>query len=431
MSMTNGKPSLALPDLSARTLITATVVVGLVALGFWLLFRFYQVILILLAGIIISVALNPAVNRLRARGIPPGVAVAAIFGLLLLVFLLFLRFVAPLIADQAATIGTQLGEAYAAVVQRLREAPNMLVRQLAEALPAQPGLATPAPEPQSPPADGVAPSPFAQAWGYLGAAAQTVYQIGAIFLIAFFWTIEAERIKRSAVSLLPLDRRDAAREMIAEIETRIGGYVTGQLLLSLIIGSLSFVAYLIIGLPYALALALFVGIMEVIPVIGPLIGAIPAVVIGFSMSPLTALWTVVASLVIHQLEANVFGPRVMKRTMNMRPLVTLLALTAFGTLFGVLGALIALPLASVIQLFLDRLVLEAPARYDGGEDRDRIGVLRYETQALIDDVRKLIRQKEGDAPAGQDETETPEDTLEAIALDLDSLLASYRQTETA
>lgn len=429
MATNNGKSSLALPDLSARTLIMATVVVALVALGFWLLFRFYQVILILLAGIIVSVAINPAVNRLRARGVPPAVAVGSIFGLLLLVALLFLRFGAPIIADQATTIGTQLGEAYAAFVQRLREFPNMLVRQLAEGLPAQPSLPQPAPE--AAPVDPAAASPFEQAWRYLGVGAQTLYQIGAIFLIAFFWTNEAERIKRSAVSLLPLNRRDAAREMIAEIETRIGGYVAGQLLLSLIIGSLSFVAYLIIGLPYALALALFVGIMEVIPVVGPLIGAIPAIVIGFSESPLTALWTVIASLIIHQLEANVFGPRVMKRTMNMRPLVTLLALTAFGTLFGVLGALIALPLASVIQLLLDRFVLEAPARYDGGEDRDRIGVLRYETQALIEDVRKIIRQKEGDTPTTQDESETAEDTLEAIALDLDSLLASYRQTEAA
>jgi predicted PurR-regulated permease PerM len=425
--MTNGKPAYSLPDLSARQLITATVVVGLVALGFWLLFRFYQVILILLAGVIISIALGPAVNRLRQRGVAPGVAVGAIFGLLLLVALLFLRFGAPLIADQASTIGTQLGEAYTALVQRLSQAPNILLRQLAEVLPAQPGLPAAAPDP----AATAAPSPFEQVWGYLGAGVQVIYQIAAIFLIAFFWTIESELIKRSAVSLLPLNRRDAARDFIAEIETRVGGYIAGQLLLSLIIGSLSFVAYLIIGLPYALALALFVGIMEVIPLIGPLIGAIPAVVIGFSISPLTALWTIVASLIIHQLESNFFGPRVMKRTMNMRPLVTLLALTAFGTLFGILGALIALPLASVIQLLLDRFVIEAPARYDGGEDRDRIGVIRYETQALIDDVRKIIRQKEGDTPAAQDEPETPEDTLEAIALDLDSLLASYRQTEMA
>lgn len=417
------KHAFTLPDLSARALITATIVVGLVALGFGLLFRFYQVVLLLLAGIIVSIALNPAVNRLKRYGIAPALAVAVIFGLMLLVAVLFLRFGAPLITEQASTIGGQLSEAYTAAVLRLRQTPNMLVQQLVDALPLRPDL--PAPEAA---ADASTVSPLEQVWRYLGLGMQVLYQIAAIFLIAFFWTIESERIKRSGISLLPLNQRDSARDLIAEIESRIGGYVTGQLTLSLIIGGLSLVAYLIIGLPYALVLALFVAIMEVIPLIGPLIGTIPAIVIGFSQSPLTALWAVVASLIIHQLESNVFGPRVMRRTMNMRPLVTLLSLTAFGTLFGVLGAIVALPLASVIQLLIDRFLIEAPAQYEG--ERDRLGVLRYETQTLIDDMRKLIRQKEVDEPVSEENTQA-EDTLEAIALDLDSLLAQYRSKESA
>ena len=250
-------------------------------------------------------------------------------------------------------------------------------------------------------------------------------------MIAFFWTIESDRIKRTGVSLLLLNQRDPARALIGEIEQRVGGYVIGQLTLSVIIGSLSLVAYLIIGLPYAPILALFVAIMEIIPVVGPLIGAVPALVLGFSVSPLTALWTIVASLVIHQLESNVFGPRVMKRTLGMRPLVTLLALTAFGTLFGVLGAIVALPLAAVLQLFLDRLLLDAPARAEDSGARDRIGLMRYQTQELVEDVRKVIRRREEDTVQGAEDSETVEDTLEAIALDLDSLLAKIREPELA
>jgi predicted PurR-regulated permease PerM len=421
----NDKSTFTLPDLSVRTLIMATVVLASVALGFWLLFRFHLVVLLLLAGIIISIALNPAVNWLRKRGVPPAAAVAAIFGLIFLIAILFLRFGAPLLVEQASTIGAQLSEAYTAAVQRLRETNNMLVRQLIDALPSQPALPEPAPDTTA--ADPTALSPLEQAWSYLGLSMQVIYQIAAIFLIAFFWTIESERIKRSGISLLPLNQRDPARELLAEIESRIGGYVAGQLTLSLIIGGLSLAAYLIIGLPYAPALALFAAVMEIIPLIGPIIGALPAIVIGFSVSPLTALWAAIAGLAIHQLESNFFGPRVMKRTMNMRPLVTLLALTAFGTLFGVLGAIIALPLASVIQLLMDRFLIDTPLQYEG--ERDRIGVLRYETQTLIDDIRKLIRQKEDDEP-GEKERTMAEDTLEAIALDLDSLLAQYRNKES-
>lgn len=431
--MTNGKSELNLPDLPARTLVMATVVVGLVGLGFWLAFRFYLVILIVLAGIIISLALSPAVDRLKARGIPAGVAVGLIYVLLFIVGALFLRFGVPLIADQAATISAQLGEGYTSIRQELREAPNLLVQRLAESLPEALSLSDArngeGPTNGAANEEGAA-SPVGSALHYAGLGAKVLFLTGAIFLIAFFWTIESERIKRSGVALLPLNRRDSARELIDEIEQRVGSYVIGQLLLSLIMGSLALVAYLIIGLPYALVLALFVAVMEIIPLIGPIIGAVPAVVIGFSISPTTALWAIVASLVIHQLESNVFGPRVMKRTLGMRPLVTLLALTAFGTLFGVLGAIVALPLASVLQLLFDRLLVEAPSRGEDSVERDRIGLLRYETQELVEDVRKMIRRREGESPeAGEDESETVEDTLEAIALDLDGLLAQLREAE--
>jgi len=436
MANGNGKETLSLPDLSIRQLVTATLIVVGVALSFWLLFRFYNVVLLLLAGIIVSLALRPIVERLRARGVPASVAVGAIYSLLFVIALLFLRFGAPVIADQAATIGTQLGEGYSALRENLVQAPNLLIRRMAESLPEQVGLEAATPTPQeAPPPDAIlseeaeaTPSSFEQVGRYLGLTAQVIYQIAAIFLIAFFWTIESERIKRSGVALLPLSRREGARAFIGEVEDRVGAYVLGQLTLSGIMGVLSFIAYLIIGLPFALVLALLVAVMELVPLIGPLIGVLPAIVVALSESPLTALWTVIASLIIHQLEANVFGPRVMKRTLGMRPLVTLLALTAFGTLFGVLGAIIALPLTAVLQLVFDRIVQDAATQTDTGE-RDRISVLRYETQHLVEDMRRMLRQRDSEAPDTANKSETVEDTLEAIALDLDSLLAQYRQEE--
>ena len=442
--MTNGKAELNLPDLSARTLVVATLVVTSVVAGFWLVFRFHQAILILLAGIIVSLALTPVVDRLRARGVRPGLAVGVIYGLLLILAILGLRFGAPLIIDQAGNIGAQLGQGYTSIREGLQRAPSLMVQRLADSLPEEPGLPglgqseAPAPDEEQAPAGEGEPatpdvtSPIDDVWRYGGLGAMAIFQVAAIFLIAFFWTVESERIKRSTIAQLPLNRREPARELIDEIEGRVGGYVLGQLMLCGIIGSLSLAAYLIIGLPYALALALFVAVMELIPFIGPIVGAVPALVIGFSVSSTTALWTVVASLIIHQLESNFFGPRVMKRTLNMRPLVTLLALTAFGSLFGVLGAMVALPLAAVLQLFFDRFLVETSSRTEGSVERDRLGRLRYETQELMEDVRKVIRRRETEAPPNDlPESGTVEDTLEAIALDLDSLLARYRQGEEA
>ncbi len=427
--MANGKTKINLPPLSARELMIATLAVGAVVLAVVGLFRFHEVVLAVLAGIIISIALEPAVARLRARGIAPGVAVASLYGVMFVAVVLAVRFGAPVLAEQLGTIGQQLSEGYVSIVGTLRSTPNLLIQRLAGVLPEQ--LALPATPTAPPTTDVPDPGPWATVLGYGGLALKTIFQTGIIFLIAFFWTIESERIKRTGVSLLPLDKRDPARELITEIEHRVGGYVIGTLTLSAIMGALALVSYLIIGLPYAPLLAIFVGFMEIIPVIGPIIGAVPALIIGFTISPLTAVWTVVASLIIHQLEANVFAPRVMNRALGIRPLVTLLALTAFGTLFGVLGAIVALPLASVLQLFFDRFLMRTQARPNGTAERDRIGVLRYEVQELVEDVRKMFREREEEDPEEEREAEAVEDALEAVAQDLDSFLAKLREPEGA
>jgi len=336
----------------------------------------------------------------------------------------FLRFVAPLIAAQASNIGSQMQAAYVSFVERLGDAPNLLLRRIAEVLPAQPGVpANVAPAAGAGDTVVVAASPFEQLWRYVGAVATTTYQTIAIFFVAFFWTIESERIQRSGILLLPLNRREGARDLIAEMDQRVGGYVTGQLLVSLIIGTLSLIAYLLIGIPSALVLAIFVAIMEIIPFLGPLIGAVPSIVLALALSPTKVIWVLLASLTIHQLEANVFGPRVMRRTLNMRPMVTLLALTAFGSLFGVLGALVALPLAAVLQLLLDRYVLNAAPAMNTTGQRDQIGLLRYQTQELVEDIRKVLR-REGAAEVMKDEIQL-EDSIESVARDLDKLLSNY------
>ena len=230
--MLDHRPALELPQLSVRQLVTATLVVGLVTVSVWMVFRFHQVILILIAGVIISTALQPVVAWLQRRGLPAGVSVLLLFTLLAVVLGLFVRFGAPLVAEQAASIGAQLSDAYAGLREWMIESSNLLLRRLAEVLPAQPGL--PGNVPAAPTESGgveVAESPFDQLWQTVGVVAGGFYKTLAIFFVAFFWTIESERIKRSAIALLPLNRRESTRDLVTEIERRVGSYVSGQLLL--------------------------------------------------------------------------------------------------------------------------------------------------------------------------------------------------------
>jgi predicted PurR-regulated permease PerM len=140
------------------------------------------------------------------------------------------------------------------------------------------------------------------------------------------------------------------------METKVSAYIGGQSILMLVVGSMALLAYGLIGLPYILVLAFVAGVMEAVPLIGPLMGAIPALLVALSIGPDKAIWVIVATLVIQQLENSILVPRIMSRAVGVNPFVTLLALLAFSSLLGIAGALMAIPLAAIIQLLLDRFV---------------------------------------------------------------------------
>lgn len=427
--MNGDDASFPLPALTVRQLITATLVVALVILGFWLLFRFYEVVLILIAGVIISTALRPAVRRMRSYGIPSGLGVLLIYALLLVFLGATVRFGAPLITRQVSTIGEVVEEGYVTFRRVVVESSSLLLgrfgatlpEELPATVPAEPVEEEPPPVVEEP-ATGIASTDMGQATLFIGQLFRSVIGVIAIFLFGYFWTIESERVKRSFYLLLPARHRDSARELVAGIEEQITNFVTGQLFLVLIIGVVSYIAYLLIGLPNALVLAIFAGVMEAVPMVGPLIGAIPAFFVAFTESPTDAIWVAVATVIIQQLENHLLVPRVMRRTLNIRPLVTLLALIAFSSLFGVIGALIALPLAAVIQLLLERSILNSELEQESSSGRDKTTRLRYETQELVKDIRNVFRAKGDVTDAADDQIE---DSIEAIALDLDSMLAQY------
>jgi predicted PurR-regulated permease PerM len=121
-------------------------------------------------------------------------------------------------------------------------------------------------------------------------------------LLAAYWTLDGPRTVRSLLRLLPRAQRESISELIAAMETKVSAFVAGQGLLMLVIRLLSLVAYWLIGLPYLLALALVAGLMEAVPIIGPLLGAVPALLVALTLGPDKVIWVIVATLVIQQLE---------------------------------------------------------------------------------------------------------------------------------
>lgn len=397
-------------------MVYATLFVLLVLTSFFLLYRFSRIVFILFIAIVLGTAIRPAVEWLYQRGISRSGGVILVYVLLFLLVVGVGVALVPLFTQQAAAIVADIPVYYNDFRTGFIQSPSRILQQIAIQLPADLSLISL----ESPPGTAENTDMVAQSVNYINVFARSVLTLTAVFVLGFYWTLESDRSIRSMLLFVSSNRRDYIRELIAEIENKVGGFVVGQGLLCFVVGVMALGAYWLIGLPYALVLAVLAGLLEAVPVFGPVLGAIPALLIALSTDPPKAVWVIVAMLVIQGLENFLFVPRIMKRSVGVNPFVTLLALAAFSSLFGLAGALLAIPIAAVLQLLLDRFVLQPDqAQAQTLDGRDRLSLIRYETQDLIQDVRKQLRENE----TIDGSMEEIVDTLEAIAIDLDQMLA--------
>jgi predicted PurR-regulated permease PerM len=397
----------------------ATLVLVFVALSFWLLYRFNQVVFILFIAIVMGTVIRPVVTWLHRRGLPRIAGVILVYLLVLAVLISFVLLLFPLIVEQGTTIAAAVPGYYQSLREWMANYPNQLIVRLSEFLPATlPDL-----EPVQQTGQQMLAS-AGQALGYVASAAKVIFMATAILLLALHWTLDGPRTIRSLLLLVPMGQRESISELISAMETKVGFYIAGQGVLCLVIGIMALAAYLLIGLPNALVLALVAGALEAVPMIGPLLGAIPAAVIALSIAPSKLVWVIVATLVIQQVENSLLVPRVMRKAVGVNPFVSLLAIFAFSSLFGIAGALMAIPIAAIIQLLLDRFVFHPAAMEpEVSAGRDYASRLRYEAQDLAQDLRKQARLKKGGSDLRIKQTDQVMDEIEAITTDLDSLLA--------
>jgi predicted PurR-regulated permease PerM len=408
---------------SPRLVVTATLIVLAIAAAFLLLFRFYMVVFLFLVAVMLGIATKPVVAALQKRGIRPEIGVIFVYLVLLALVGLFIVIVAPMIAEQATSVVDRIPQYYTELRQALIDSNNRLVQRLALGLPIT--ISFSLGQAMTGAGGDVAPDPeaaidFGPILRTVSGALQGVFVIVALLALAFFWVREGELLVRRVLLLLPAERREPARKLYGEMESKVAAYFRGQLILCAVVGVMSLVGYVAIGLPYALGLALIMAICEAIPMIGPLLGAVPALLVALAVAPDKVLLTVLVIFVVQTSENNLLVPRVMDRSVGINPIVTILGITAFGALFGFAGALLAVPLTAMVQIVAARLMFREPSAPE--VSRSRAGILRLAAQELIQDVRKSSRTEAEETTLVDPEVERAEDLLEGIAIDLDKVL---------
>lgn len=178
-----------------------------------------------------------------------------------------------------------------------------------------------------------------------------------ILIMALFWVAFTDGLRTFVLSCFPRRLQSTGAEVLDEMSRRLGGYVRGVLINMVVVGLLAGIAAWLLGLPFVLLLAVFAALTEAIPLVGPFIGAAPAVLLGFSISPTIGFLVILAYLFIQQVENHTLVPLVMNRIVKLNPLTTLVALTIGTLLQGLLGALLAVPAAAVVQVLVVRVLV--------------------------------------------------------------------------
>jgi len=182
-----------------------------------------------------------------------------------------------------------------------------------------------------------------------------LFSAGIVLVISFYLAVQEKGVKRFLVSLTPTEHHHYASDLIERIQSKIGGWMRGQILLMLIIGVLTYIGLFFLDVKYALTLALIAGLFELIPYVGPFIALIPAAILAFIQAPLLGLLVVILYVVIQQLENYVIVPQVMKKTVGLNPIVIIIVMLIGAKLAGVIGIILSVPLTASIAEFLKDL----------------------------------------------------------------------------
>jgi len=174
-----------------------------------------------------------------------------------------------------------------------------------------------------------------------------------IAVFTFYLLLERDRMNKNLFVLFPHSQKKRVINLAHKIEEKLGAWVRGIGVLMFLVGLATYLGLSILGVEFALPLAVIAGILEIVPIIGPITAAIPAVIIAFAQSPILGLATIALFVLIQQLENNILVPKVMEKAVGLSPLITIFALLVGGALFGVIGALLSVPAAAIGQVIFD------------------------------------------------------------------------------
>jgi predicted PurR-regulated permease PerM len=299
-----------------------------------------------LVAMVISYMLNPIVNLLHDRKVPRTAAVLLIYAVFISVCVVILINVIPMFMNQVDELNEHMPELTMRAQNAVEHFNNTNVL---------PGSVR----------DGINKSitgfekqveqRITDFLNNIGAVMNVLFIIMIVPFLAFYMMKDLNVFERGALQYVPRERRKQTVRLLKDIDTALGSYIRGQLIVSVCIGVLAYIGYLIIGMPYPLLMAAFVSLFDIIPYLGPFFGALPALLMATTISWKMVLMVIIVNMICQNLESNVISPQVVGKSMKMHPLTIILVLLIGGQLAGIIGMILAVPFYAALKVVVQHV----------------------------------------------------------------------------
>jgi predicted PurR-regulated permease PerM len=387
-------------ELSYRTIMAVALTVG----GIWLLGLLMPILLVIVVALILVGTLNPAVSWLQRRGFNRPVSIVSVFSVCGIVLVGAALVTIPALVAQVTQTIDHLPE-FLKCLARTLEA-HHVTEPLANA------IRTFRPE------DRLKSLNMTTAVTTSLGVVEVIGYVATCVVLAIYFIADAERSRAGLYALVPRRFHVRLARVLLNLETIVGGYLRGQIITSVAIGIFTFVLLELTRVPNALALATFAALTDVIPFVGGLLATTPAVLVALSRGSAVATIVLVAMIGYQELESRVIVPRVYGQALRLSSAVVVIALLVGGKVGGIIGALLALPIAAALRMLVEELRLDLPgddtddprlrardARAEWAYARETAGASPAEAAAVATEIANEIRQ--ADEAAGKDPAETP------------------------
>lgn len=323
-------------DISSSTILRTI----LILVCFWFLFLIRDVIIILVAAMVVASAIEPLANYLQRFRIPRAISVILVYLAVVGVIGLAFTLVVPSLAKQTNQLAEQVPAIYHSLSVWFNKIPFLEHGEAVEQI--QGNLQT------------VGSGLMSLNFNFLQQT-RTVFtgvvSVFFVFIMALYLVVEENALNKFARIVVPAEHFRYVSHAIDRMQAQIGRWVLGQLALGVIVGAVVTVGLWLLGVQTPLAFGILSGTLEIIPVIGPVVAAIPGILIGFSQSTVLGLGLILFYVIVQQTENHVLVPNVMRKVTGLNPIATLIAVLLAARLFGVVGIMLAVPVATMIGVF--------------------------------------------------------------------------------